>query len=176
MRGRERREVVLKKRWSARDVAVTGVMIAALEAVKHALAFLPNVELVTLLVILYALYFKNRVLPVVAAFILLEGLWYGFGLWWVMYAYIWPLLALLARLFRKQESRWFWSVFSGAFGLAFGALYSLPYFFLGGPRTAFAWWVAGIPYDIIHCVSNFILCLVLFVPLRACMRRAAHWD
>ncbi len=30
---------------------------------------------------------------------------------------------------------------------------------------AFAWWVSGIPFDIVHCLSNFVICLVLFKPL-----------
>ena len=27
---------------------------------------------------------------------------------------------------------------------------------------AFSWWVSGIPYDVIHCVSNTVLVFVLF--------------
>lgn len=151
-------------------------MIAALEAVKHALAFLPNVELVTLLIILYTLYFGDKIIYVIAAFILLEGCWYGFGLWWVMYAYIWPLLALLTYLLRKQESVWVFCVLAGGFGLCFGALCSIPYFFIGGAKTAFAWWVAGIPYDLIHCVSNFLLCRVLFLPLKNVAKNVCKRD
>lgn len=161
----------MKGKLTARDIAEIGVMIGALEAAKHALAFLPNVELVTLFIILYTLSFKDKIVFVIPAFILLEGCWYGFGLWWVMYAYIWPLLALFTYLLRKQESVWVFSVLSGAFGLGFGALCSVPYFFIGGGRTAFAWWVAGIPFDIIHGISNFVLCRVLFLPLKNVCKR-----
>lgn len=35
-----------------------------------------------------------------------------------------------------------------------------------GIHTAFAWWVSGIPFDMIHGVSNFVLMLVLYKPLR----------
>lgn len=166
----------MKRKLTVRDIAEIGVMIAVLEAVKHALAFLPNVELVTLLVILYTLYFGNKIIYVIAAFILLEGCWYGFGLWWVMYAYMWPLLALLTYLLRKQESVWVFSILAGAFGLCFGALCSIPYFFIGGAKTAFAWWVAGIPYDVIHCVSNFLLCRILFCPLRNVVKNVSERD
>lgn len=162
----------MKGKLTVRDITEIGIMIAALEAAKHALAFLPNVELVTLLIILYTLTFQKKIIYVIPAFLLLEGCWYGFGLWWVMYAYIWPLLALCTYLLRKQESVWVFSILAGAFGLGFGALCSIPYFFIGGSRTAFAWWVAGIPYDIIHGISNFILCRVLFLPLKnVCKKR-----
>ena len=29
----------------------------------------------------------------------------------------------------------------------------------------FTWWIAGIPYDILHGISNFAACLVLYKPL-----------
>lgn len=154
-----------KKDFTTRDIALMGVMIATIEAAKLALSFAPNVELVTLLVILYTLVFGHGIFYVVGAFVLLEGCLYGFGLWWIMYAYIWPLLAALTLRFRRQESIWFWSIFSGAYGLLFGALCAIPYLIVDGWHAAFTWWVAGIPYDLVHCGSNVLLCLVLYRPL-----------
>lgn len=160
----------------AGDIALMGMMAATLEAAKYALSFLPNVELVTLLIILYTLCFGKKALPAIGAFVLLEGCVYGFGLWWVMYLYAWPLLAGLTHLLRKKKSMWVFAVLAGAYGLMFGALCAIPYLFIGGPVAAFTWWVAGIPYDIIHCVSNFILCSLLFCPLRNVLRRIADRD
>lgn len=159
---------------TTKDIAFIGVMVATIEAAKFALSFLPNIELVTLLIILYTFFFGKKVLYVIFSFVLIEGCRYGFGVWWIMYLYAWPLLALVTYLFRKKESVWFFSILSGAFGLCFGALCSIPYFFIGGPVTAFSWWIAGIPYDIIHCISNFTLCLVLFKPLRAVLKKLEH--
>lgn len=45
---------------NVRDIARIGVMIALLEAVKNALAFVPNVELVTLFIILFTLFFEGK--------------------------------------------------------------------------------------------------------------------
>lgn len=164
----------MRERGKARDIALMGMMAAALEAAKFVLSFLPNVELVTLLIILYTLYFGKKVLPVIAVFVLLEGCRYGFGLWWVMYLYAWPLLAGVTWLLRRQRSAWVFSILAGAFGLSFGALCAVPYLFAGGPAAAFSWWVAGIPYDIIHCVSNFLLCRLLFCPLRDVMEKIGN--
>lgn len=157
-------------RLNIKNIALLGVMIAILEVAKNVLAFLPNVELVTLFIILYTLYFGRKVFLIVPAFVLIEGCIYGFGLWWIMYLYTWPLLAVLTMLFKKQDSVWFWSILSGMFGLFYGALSSIPYLFLGGFQTAFSWWIAGIPFDIVHCISNFVLCLILFKPLQNVMR------
>ena len=83
-----------------------------------------------------------------------------------------PVLhGLLTFLCRRQKSVWFWSLLSGAYGLFFGALCSIPYFLIGGPSMAFTWWVAGIPYDLVHCLSNGILCMVLFRPLNHVLNR-----
>lgn len=160
-----------RERIGTKDIALIGVMIATIEAAKMALSFLPNVELVTLLIVLYALCFGWRSFYAVVVFVIIEGCLYGFGLWWVSYLYIWPLLAGLTLLFKKVESVWFFSIFTGAFGLCFGALCAIPQFFIGGANAAFVWWVAGIPYDLIHCVSNAVLTLVLFHPLRHVLRR-----
>ena len=50
------------------------------------------------------------------AFALLEGLCYGFGIWWLNYCYVWAILYGIARALRRRESSFFWAVASGAFG------------------------------------------------------------
>jgi energy-coupling factor transport system substrate-specific component len=160
-----------KQTLTTREIAVMGLMIAILEASVHAMASIPNVEPVTLLLMLYTLFLGRKVIYVLAAYLLLEGCFYGFGLWWISYLYLWPLLAFLTYLLRKQQSVWVFAILSGLFGLFFGAFCSIPYLFIGGISAAFAWWVAGIPFDLIHCVSNFLLCLALFGPLRYCLKR-----
>ena len=155
-----------KSIFTVKDIATIGMMAAMLEAVKYALQSVPNVELVTLLIILFTLYLGPKILIAVWAFVGVECAVWGLGLWTVMYIYIWPILVLLTLLLRKQKDNWPFVVLSTCFGLFFGALCSIPYFFIGGPTTAFTWWVAGLPYDILHGISNGILALVLFAPLR----------
>ena len=54
-------------------------------------------------------------------------------------------------------------------GLLFGALCSLPYFFVGGWQMAFSYWVGGITFDLAHCAGNFVLTLALYRPLKRAM-------
>ena len=105
------------------------------------------------------------------AFVGIECLIWGLGLWVIMYLYIWPLLSIVVQIFRKQKSVWFWSILAGIYGLLFGALCSIPYFFIGGIRTAVTWWIAGIPYDILHGISNFIICFILYYPLTKVLKK-----
>lgn len=151
---------------SARHLALLGILTAVLLGGQVALAALPNVEVVSLLVILYALALGRQVFLVVYAFVLLEGCLYGFGLWWVSYLYVWTLLAGLALALRRRDlPALFWAIVSGFFGLAFGALCALPYLVAGGPAAALSYWLAGLGFDLIHCAGNFFLCLLLFRPL-----------
>ena len=113
---------VQNNKLTIKDIAVMGVMVATMTAFKYAMSFIPNVEPVSLLIILYTLFLGPKVIYAIVVFILVEGLIYGFGTWWVSYLYIWPLLSLLTHLFRKHTSPVFFSVLSGIFGLFFGAL------------------------------------------------------
>lgn len=156
---------------SSRDVAEIGIMSAVLSAGKFVLSFLPNIEIVTLLLILYAIYFGKKSIISVFIFIAIECMIWGFGLWVTMYLYIWPLLICIALIFKEMRSPFFWALFAGIFGLIYGGLCSLVYFVLSGASTGTAWWIAGIPFDIIHGVSNFIITLILFNPLSTIIKR-----
>lgn len=157
--------------FSLGGLAILGMMIAVLEVSKAALSFLPGVEIVTLLVILFTRAVGRRAYLVVGAFVGIECFLYGLGLWTLMYLYIWPLLVTLALAFQNQTSPLFFSIFSGIFGLVFGMLCAIPYLFLGGLHTAVGWWIAGIPVDLVHGITNFLLCLLLFRPLSSALTR-----
>ena len=160
------------------DLCLMAMMGTVLVASKAALAYLPNVELVSLLTILFTVVFRGRVLGALGVFLLLEGLLHGFGSWWFMYLYVWPLLAGLAWLFRWMKRPWQWAVLSGLYGMAFGTLCSLVYFPVGGPRMVAAFIVSGLTFDAVHAVGNFLLALLLFRPLRRALdvleRRLPH--
>ena len=130
---------------------------------------LPNIEVTSFFVMLFTLVLGKRMLLVVPAFTLIEGCIYGFGIWWVMYLYAWPMLALITWFVRKKDSVLLYSIISGIFGLFFGALCSIPYFFIGGFAMMFNWWIAGIPFDLIHGASNFLIMLLLYKPVRRVM-------
>ena len=166
---------VQNRKLTIKDIAVMGVMVATMTSFKYAMSLIPNVEPVSLLIILYTLFLGPKVIYAIVVFILVEGLIYGFGTWWVSYLYIWPLLSLLTHLFRKHTSPVFFSVLSGIFGLFFGALTAIPYLFIGGVAAAFNYFIAGIPYDLIHCVGNFVICLALFKPLNFTLNQLSKY-
>ena len=150
---------------SLRDLCFLALMGALMLASQVAMAALPNIHIVALLIIITTLCFSWRALFSVALFVLLEGLIYGFGIWWISYLYAWPLLVPIVIFFRKNDSALFWAVIAGAHGLFFGAMTAIPYLFIGGREAAVSYWISGIPFDLLHCAGNFVVTLILLNPL-----------
>lgn len=148
------------------EIALFGVLGAMTFGAKVAMAFLPNIEPVSLLVMLYAVIFGRKCLYPIYVYVALEILMYGLGTWNIMYLYIWAVLALGAWLLRDMQSPIGWAVLSGSFGLLFGALCAPVDVFIGGFGYAAAKWVSGLLFDFYHCAGNFVIALLLFNPLR----------
>ena len=147
-------------------------MLGALTfAAKYVMSFLPNIEPVSLMVMLFAVVFGKKWVYPVYLYVAMEILFYGISLWNINYLYIWAVLAIAARLLRNMRSPLGWALLSGAFGLLFGALCGIVDVFIGGFGYAVTKWVSGIPFDILHCAGNFTIALVMFQPLRKLMER-----
>ena len=155
----------------AKDIVVAALMAAIMLISQVALAVLPNIELVSILVIVGTIVFGRKTLLSIYIFALLEGLIYGFGIWWVNYLYVWTILYVIVRLLRSQRQPLFWAVISAIFGLSFGLLCAIPYALAGGFYAGVANWVSGIIFDLLHCAGNFVVALGLFKPLYSVMQR-----
>ncbi len=140
-------------------------------AAKLVMSPLPNIEPVSLLVLLFGATLGKRALFPVYVYVLLELSLFGLGLWSAAYIYIWSVLALAAWLLREMRALLGWAVLAGLFGLLFGALCTPVYLVVGGPAFALSWWLNGIPFDLAHCAGNFVLALTLFHPLRRLLER-----
>ncbi len=164
-------------RLDARTLTEPALCTALLFGLQVALAALPNIEVVTLLVMLYTRWFGRRALFIIYLFALLEGVFYGFHLWWLMYLYVWTILWLAVTWLEERLcSTLSWAVLGGAFGLVFGFLCSFPYLAVGSVRVVLGWWIAGLPFDLIHGCINFVLILTLFAPLDSLYRRIRGRD
>jgi energy-coupling factor transport system substrate-specific component len=163
-----------------KDTVIIGMLGALLVAVQVGLAFLPNIELVSLLIIVFTRILGKKTLYIISIFVLLEGFLYGFGIWWINYLYIWFILYLLASFLGKKEDTVLKAaLLSGFYGISFGALCAIPYVFFvryyGAAQSSFqnalAYWISGIPFDITHGIGNFALALFLYRPLTNVLKR-----
>ena len=151
---------------TTRKLVALSLLAAVMVGLQVALAALPNIEAVSLLVMVYTVVLGSGVAYILAVFVVLEMLLWGVHTWVLSYLYVWAVLAALAWLLRRMESRLGWALLSGAYGLSFGALCALVYLPVGGWRMFAATWVAGIPFDLLHCGGNFVMALLLFRPCR----------
>jgi len=151
---------------TVREMVLFAVLGSMTFAAKYVMSFLPNIEPSSLMVMLFAVVFGKKWVYPTYLYVALEILFYGINLWTINYLYIWAVLALVALLLKDMQHPLGWAMVSGIFGLLFGVLCGIVDVFIGGFSYAVTKWVSGIPFDIAHCIGNFFIALVMFVPLR----------
>jgi energy-coupling factor transport system substrate-specific component len=153
------------------EIVLFGVLGALTFAAKFVMSSLPNIEPVSLMIMLFAVTFGWKALYPTYLYVSMEILCYGINTWNVYYLYVWAVLLIAALLLRKMQEPLGWAILSGTFGLAFGALCGIADIFIGGFSYAAAKWVSGIWFDLLHCAGNFVIALLLFVPLRNLLKK-----
>lgn len=152
---------------TTKELTLIAILSASLTAGKMALFSIPNVEIVTFLFIVFTVLFgKKRALLAAVVFTTTEVLLWGFGTWIVGYYLIWPIVILLTSLvLRITSNEYAFAFLAGFFGLTFGLFFAVIESFFYGIAYGFTYWASGLPFDIIHGASNFIIALFLFKPL-----------
>ena len=163
--------VLHNQKLTIQQVALFGMLGALTFGLKVAMSALPNIEPVSLCVMLFAVVFGRKCLYPIYLYVLMEILLYGFGTWNMNYLYVWAILALVAYLLRSMTHPLAWALVSGVFGLCFGLLCAPVDFLLGDIGFVLSKWVSGIPFDVMHCAGNFVIALLLFVPLRKLLEK-----
>jgi len=148
-------------------VVLFGILGALTFAAKYVMSGLPNIEPVSLMVMLFAVTFGKKCFYPIYLYVIMEILFFGINLWNINYMYIWAILAFAALAVRNMEHPLGWAMLSGVYGLFFGALCAPVDVAIGGFAYAVARWVSGIPFDITHCAGNFLIALALFKPMRS---------
>lgn len=148
---------------SVKELILFGALGGFVAVSQVALSFLPNIETVSLFIILFSLIYRKKALYIVYTFVAIMGIVYGFGLWWFGYAILWPLLSIITFTFRRCiEGKYFTlAIYSGIFGLLLGFFYAIPHAIFGGVNAGIVYWVAGLQFDIIHGIGNYFLMIIL---------------
>ena len=156
---------------NVRELVLFGVLGALTFAMKLVMAGLPNIEPVTLCLLVYGAVFGYKALYPCYVYVAMEILYFGLGTWNICYLYIWPIPVIAGFTLRNMRHSLGWALVSGVFGLLFGALCGIADAFIGGIAYAVAKWASGIPFDIAHCLGNFGIALVMFKPLRELLEK-----
>lgn len=149
-------------------LTLLGVLMYVSQVIMSAL---PNIEIVTLLVILTTRKFGVRALYSVYIFAFCEILTYGIHIWAINYLYVWTILFLVILPIRKIDSVFLYIIIAGIFGLLFGTLCSIPYFITGGFAFGLSYIISGIPFDFLHLIGNILTTAILYKPLTLVMNK-----
>ena len=156
---------------NVRELVLFGILGAMTFAMKVVMAPLPNIEPVTLSLLVYGAVFGYKALYPTYVYVAMEILYFGLGTWNICYLYIWAIPVFLGVILRDTKPAVVWALAAAVFGLFFGALCGIVDAFIGGVGYAVAKWASGIPFDIAHCLGNFGIALVLVNPLRELLER-----
>ncbi len=136
------------------------------------MAALPNIEIVSLLIIVVTHKFGVKALASVYVFVMCEIMTYGLSMWVINYLYVWAILCIVICFIRKVANTFLYTLVATIFGIAFGALCSIPYFFIGGISMGVSYIIGGLSFDLLHCGGNLITTLLLSKPLIKAMDMA----
>ena len=153
--------------------AMLGALLFCSKIIMEAL---PNIHLLGMLTMVYTIVFRTKALKPIYIYVVLNGLYAGFNLWWFPYLYIWTILWGITMLLPKKLSKkigfWVYPLICGLHGFAFGALYAPAQAIMFGLdlNGMLAWIAAGLPFDLIHGISNLAVGF-LILPLSELLKR-----
>ena len=161
---------------STKEMALYGMLGALMFASKILMEGIPNVHLLGVFTVAFTVVYRAKALYIIYTFIFIEGVYAGFNTWWVPYLYLWAVLWGVTMLLPKKLPR---SVAPAAY-MVTCSLHGFFYVTLYAPFQAIAfglsfkgmiaWIMAGLPWDIVHGISNFC-CGLLICPIIAFMKK-----
>lgn len=167
------------KKLTIKEIAVFGMLGGVMYASKVLMDVFPNIHLIGMFIVAITAVYREKALYPLYVFVFIAGLFNGFNMWWIPYLYIWlPLWAATMLLPRKLTARRaviIYCIVCGLHGFLYGTLYA-PFQAIAfglGFKGMLAWIVAGLPFDVVHGLSNLVIGL-LIVPmiklLKSCER------
>jgi len=150
-----------KARITVREMVIFPMLGAIMLISKLVMEAIPNVHLLGALTMTYTIVYRKKALIPIYIYVLLNGLYAGFNMWWIPYLYIWTLLwgvtMLLPRNMNARTACMVYPVVCALHGLLYGTLYAPAQAVMFGLdlRGMIAWIIAGLPFDAIHAAGNF---------------------
>ena len=164
------------KHLSLKEICIFAILGALMFISKIVMEALPNIHLLGMLTMVYTIVFRKKALIPIYTYVLLNGLFTGFSPWWVPYLYVWTILwgitMLLPRKMPKIVALVIYPIICALHGLFFGVLYAPVQALMFGFSfdQMLAWISAGLTFDIIHMVGNFVVGL-LILPMSNVLKR-----
>lgn len=156
-------------------LVICAQMAALAAALQYVMASVPNIEPVSLIIMLCASLFGVSAFAMVIVYIILYGLIMDFGIFTLGHVLAWPILCLAAICMKRFKNPFAWAALSGIFGFLFG-FFHLPFSILAlgiNTKEKLLIYIANdMPFNAVHAVGNFFIALFLFLPLRNLLENA----
>lgn len=129
-------------------------------ASKKLMEFMPNIHLIGVFIIAITVVYRKKALYPIYTYVFLDGLFSGFSMWWIPYLYIWTVLwgvtMLLPKNMQNKAKPFVYMGICALHGFSFGVLFAPAQAILFGLnfKATITWIIAGLPFDLIHGVSN----------------------
>ncbi len=137
---------------------------------------LPNIHLLGMLTMVYTLVFRKKALIPIYIYVMINGLYAGFSVWWIPYLYIWTVLwaitMLIPQNIPQKAAVIVYPIVCALHGFAFGTLYAPAQALMFGFNfeQTIAWIIAGLPWDAVHGIGNLAVG-ILVVPFSELLRK-----
>ena len=151
---------------NTKDIVIIALLAALLKSSQAALSFLPNIEIVSLLILIFSIRLgAKRTIYITILYSTLNIMIWGLSPATIGYFFVWSgysVVCSVCKNFLNKDINV--AIFLGLFGLIFGALFAIMYLPMGY-SYALTYWINGLTFDIIHTISNFIIGLWVFNPV-----------
>ena len=88
---------------TVREMAVFSMLGALMFASKMLMEVAPNIHLLGVFTIAFTVVYRAKALYPIYIYVLLNGIFAGFGTWWIPYLYIWAVLWGITMLLPKKN-------------------------------------------------------------------------
>lgn len=162
---------------TTREITIFAMLGTVMYVSKMIMEIAPNIHLLGTFTIAFTVVYGKKALYPIYIYVILNGIFCGFAMWWIPYLYIWTILwgvtMLLPKKMSKTKQALVYMVVCAAHGFLFGILYApvQAVFFGLNFKGMIAWIAAGLPWDFVHGVSNFF-CGALIMPIVSILRLA----
>lgn len=148
---------------TVKEITIFGMLGALMYVSKLIMEALPNVHLLGVLVIAITAVYRKKALYPIYTYVLMCGLFAGFSAWWVPHLYLWTVLWGATMLLPKKTPPIVYILLCGLHGFLYGILYAPAQALLFGFdfRQTMAWIAAGLPWDVMHGISNLVFGLLI---------------
>lgn len=162
---------------TVKEIVVFGMLGSIMYASKFIMELLPNIHLLGVFTVSFTVVYRKKALYPIYTYVILNGIFCGFATWWIPYLYLWAVLwgavMLLPQKMPKGIQPIVYMTVCATHGFLFGTLYAPAQAILFGLslKGMVAWIIAGLPWDFMHGISNF-LCGILIMPIISVLKLA----